>query len=114
MAKPHSTPGADPDNGNGTGIELEDRIQDKVKRPAMFVVFVHNDPVTPRGFVVEVLRRYFQKDETQATKIMLVAHTQGMGAVATYTNEIAEMKSSVANTYSREQGFPLHFSVQEE
>ncbi len=80
----------------------------------MFVVFVHNDPVTPRGFVVEVLTRYFQKNAEQATQIMMTAHTQGMGAVGVYTLEIAETRSSIANQYAREQGFPLHFSVQEE
>lgn len=96
------------------GIQIEDRVQDQTTRPKMYVVFVHNDPVTPRGFVVEVLTRYFQKNPEEAAKIMMTAHTQGMGAVGVYSLEIAETRSSIANQYSREQGFPLHFSVQEE
>lgn len=106
----NSDSGANP----GTGIEVEERTSGKTKRPLMYVVFVHNDPYTPRQFVVDVLKRYFQKDETQATKIMLTAHTKGMGAVAVYTHEIAEMRASQANSFARSQGHPLNFSVQEE
>jgi ATP-dependent Clp protease adaptor protein ClpS len=97
-----------------TGIELEDQIDAKTQKPKMHTVFVHNDPITPREFVVQVLTRYFQKNPEQATKIMMTAHTQGMGAVGTYSFEIAETRTSVANSFSREQGWPLHFSVQEE
>lgn len=97
-----------------TGIDTQDQVQERTTAPKMYTVFVHNDPVTPRGFVVEVLTRYFQKNAEQATKIMMTAHTQGMGAVGTYSFEIAETRSTVANQYSREQGYPLHFSVQEE
>lgn len=101
-----------------TGIEIGDQVDGKTKdqtqKPKMYTVFVHNDPVTPREFVVVVLTRYFQKNAEQATKIMMIAHTQGMGAVGTYSFEIAETRTSLANTYSREQGYPLHFSTQEE
>jgi ATP-dependent Clp protease adaptor protein ClpS len=87
---------------------------EKTEKPKMYVVLVHNDPFTPRGFVVEVLQRYFQKNGDEAAKIMMRAHTQGMGAVGVYTFEIAETKTEVANSYSREQGYPLFFSVEEE
>jgi len=86
----------------------------KVKKPTMYVVMVHNDPYTPRSFVVEVLRRYFQKNADEATRIMLRAHNSGMGMVDVYTKEIAEMKASIANQFSREQGRILTFSTEEE
>ena len=89
------------------------KIDEKVKKPSMYVVVVHNDPVTPRGFVVDVLQRYFRKNSEEAMKIMLLAHNYGFGAIATYTFEIAETKASLANTYSREQGYPLFFSIQD-
>lgn len=97
-----------------TGIHTEDQVRERTQAPKMYVVLVHNDPVTPRGFVVEVLTRYFQKTADEATKIMMTAHTQGMGAVGVYTLEIAETRASVANQYAREQGYPLQFTVQEE
>lgn len=80
----------------------------------MHIVFVHNDPFTPREFVVHVLMRFFSKTREEATKVMLTAHTQGMGAAGIYTKEIAETKATVANNYCRSEGRPLHFSVQEE
>jgi ATP-dependent Clp protease adaptor protein ClpS len=92
----------------------EEIVDEDLKKPSMYVVLVHNDPFTPRGFVVEVLQRYFQKNADEAGKIMLRAHTQGLGAVGVYTFEIAESKASAANAYSRSQGHPLTFSVQEE
>lgn len=112
--KPAATPDGEGHNDGKTGIEIADHVQEKLQRPKMHTVFVHNDPITPRGFVVEVLTRYFQKTPEQATKIMMVAHTQGMGAVGTYSFEIAEMRTNVANSYARDQGYPLHFSIQEE
>ena len=95
------------------GITIEDTEGD-VKKPRMYVVLVHNDPFTPRGFVVDVLQRYFQKTAAEAAGIMIRAHTQGQGAVGLFTFEIAEAKASAANEYSRSQGQPLSFSVQEE
>jgi ATP-dependent Clp protease adaptor protein ClpS len=86
----------------------------KLKKPSMYVVIVHNDPFTPRQFVVEVLQRYFQKDSAQATRIMMSAHKSGLGMVDVYTREIAEMKASVANQFSRDQGFVLLFTTEEE
>ncbi len=86
----------------------------KVKKPIMYVVMVHNDPFTPREFVVEVLKRYFQKNMDQAINIMLRAHQGGVGMVDVYTREIAETKVSIANQYSREQGRILLFTTEEE
>lgn len=101
--------------GDTTTIDKpKDLTKDEVQKPKMYVVMVHNDPFTPRQFVVTVLQRYFQKNAQQASQIMLTAHTQGLGAVGVYSFEIAEMKANVANTFSREQGYPLYFSVEEE
>ena len=88
-------------------------VQERTKTPAMYAVVVHNDPFTPREFVVEVLRRFFSKSRDQAEHIMLTAHTTGHGVVAIYTLEIAETKAAQANTYSHEQGKLLIFSVEE-
>lgn len=99
---------------NQTGIGIAEKTEHKTKRPAMHIVFVHNDPFTPRGFVVEVLRRFFSKTEEQAIKVMMIAHTQGMAAAGVYSKEISETKAMTANKFSRDSGHPLTFSVQEE
>lgn len=80
----------------------------------MYVVVVHNDPFTPRSFVVEVLRRYFNKTEPEATRIMLLAHNFGIGVVAKFSHDIAESKAKQVNEYAQLSGYPLHFSVEEE
>ncbi|RYZ85428.1 MAG: ATP-dependent Clp protease adaptor ClpS [Proteobacteria bacterium] len=85
----------------------------KVKQPAMYVVLVHNDPYTPREFVVEVLQMFFQKNTDEAGHIMLKAHRTGLGAVGVYPLEIAETKTAKANKYSLDQGKLLLFSVEE-
>jgi ATP-dependent Clp protease adaptor protein ClpS len=105
----HNSESTDRRENQETGIITEERL----KTPAMYAVVVHNDPFTPRTFVVEVLRRVFQKSEEQAKHIMLTAHTTGHGVVAVYSREVAETKAAQANTYSHEQGMLLIFSIEE-
>ena len=90
------------------------KANEKLQTPRMYVVVVHNDPFTPRNFVVEVLRRFFMKDEQEAQRIMLAAHKGGHSVVAAYTHEVAEMKAGQANRYSKDQGRLLLFSVEKE
>ena len=90
------------------------RAAEKTKRPSMYVVLIHNDDFTPRGFVVEALKRFFQKTEDEATRIMSLAHNYGLGAVSKYPHEIAEAKAEQAMRHARDSGYPLNFSVQEE
>jgi ATP-dependent Clp protease adaptor protein ClpS len=93
----------------GTGIKTEEQT----KKPAMYAVVVHNDPYTPRNFVVEVLQLYFQKNAEEAAHIMLNAHKTGLSVVSVYTYEVAETKCAKANKYSHDQGKILLFSVEE-
>lgn len=94
--------------------EVIEKPKIKIDKPKMHAVMVHNDPFTPREFVVEVLQRYFQKNGEEATRIMLRAHKSGLSLVGVYTREIAEMKVSVANQYSRENSKVLQFTSEEE
>ena len=88
--------------------------QHKLKRPSFFVVVVHNDPFTPRHFVVAVLKRYFDKNEDEAIRIMMLAHNFGVGVVAKFSRDIAEAKAQQVNEFARESGYPLFFSVEDE
>ncbi len=92
----------------------QEKTVEKPKKPSMYAVVLHNDPFTPRSFVVEVLRLVFQKDETQATTIMLSAHRGNYAIVEIYSREVAEMKSNQANHYSAAQGRMLLFSVEKQ
>lgn len=96
------------------GTHIRERAKKKTKRPSFYVVVVHNDPFTPRSFVVEVLKRFFDKHESEANRIMLLAHNFGVGVVSKYTHEIAESKARQVNEFSRTSGYPLYFSVEED
>ncbi len=105
--------------GSGSfDFEIKDRSKEKTreatKTPSFYVVVVHNDPVTPRSFVVEVLKKYFNKRDTEATRIMLLAHNYGIGVVEKYTRDIAETKARQCNQYARTAGYPLLFSTERE
>jgi ATP-dependent Clp protease adaptor protein ClpS len=93
---------------------IRQRPQEKLKRPSFYVVVVHNDPFTPRSFVVDVLKRYFDKGEPEATRIMLLAHNYGVGAIEKYSRDVAESKANKVNEFCRTAGYPLFFSTEEE
>lgn len=99
-----------------TANDVERKLDSRhrAKRPSMHVVLVHNDDFTPRQFVVEALKRFFAKTESEATRIMLLAHRYGVGVIAKYPREIAEAKADQVTRYARECGYPLAFSTQEE
>lgn len=99
----------DANTDDKTGIVTDQ----KVKKPAMFAVLVHNDPFTPREFVVETLKLCFQKTDVEASQIMLVAHRTGVGVVAIYTFEQAETKVAKANKFALDHNKLLLFSVEE-
>lgn len=105
--------------GRDGGVDVIDRgvgtkLRPKIKKPTFYVVVVHNDPITPRWFVVEILRRFFNKTESEATQIMLLAHNYGVGVVAKLPKDMAETKAKQVNETVAETGYPLTFSVEEE
>ncbi len=86
--------------------------KEKLKRPSMYKVLMHNDDYTTMEFVVHVLQKYFQKSSPEAHAIMLEVHTRGFGVCGIYTYEVAESKSAKVIKYSRENGHPLKCSTE--
>ncbi len=86
----------------------------RVKLPSMYKVLLHNDDYTTMEFVVEVLRRVFNKSFEEATMIMLNVHRSGLGVCGLFTYEIAETKVDLVHTMARERGFPLKCSMERE
>jgi len=86
----------------------------KVKRPGKYLVLLHNDDYTTMDFVVEVLQKFFQKTETQASELMLNVHQKGHAICGIYPYEIAETKVIQVKEYSRSCGFPLKCTVEAE
>ncbi len=89
------------------GTALATRTKVARKRPDLYRVLLLNDDYTPMEFVVHVLMRFFNKNEEQATQIMLHVHHNGVGECGTYTFEIAETKVTQVMDFAREHQHPL-------
>jgi ATP-dependent Clp protease adaptor protein ClpS len=85
----------------------------RLKPPPMYKVLLHNDDYTTMEFVVQVLQSVFNRPLTEAMKIMLHVHRNGIGVAGIYTYEVAETKVSVVEAMARQQEFPLKCSMEE-
>ena len=92
------------------------RTTEEVKpaRPTLHKVILLNDPYTPRGFVVRVLKAEFRMGDGTAQNVMLTAHRLGACVVAVFTKEVAEEKATRATDLARKEGHPLTFTTEPE
>ena len=99
----------DPSDGDsgGSGTATITESKSRTKTPPMYRVILINDDFTPMDFVIHVLQKFFSKDITEATKIMLEIHNKGSGMCGVFTYEIAETKVYQVNQYSRQNKHPL-------
>ena len=104
--------GPDPRPRHEEGVGLEERP--RVQTPRVFRVLLHNDDYTSMEFVVEVLVRFFDRDATDAARIMLQVHHVGVGVAGRYPRDEAETRAARATDEAREQGFPLLLTVEPE
>ena len=79
----------------------------KLKAPKRFDVVLLNDDYTTMEFVVEVLKRFFQKKSLVAEAIMLKIHIDGEAVCGTYSYDIAQSKVTQVIDYSRQNEQPL-------
>jgi ATP-dependent Clp protease adaptor protein ClpS len=91
--------------------ELGTLEKEKVERPPLYEVLLHNDDYTTQEFVVYVLMKFFQHDGTAARKIMLHVHTRGIGVAGVYPFDIAETKVHQVVEFAREHEMPLQSSL---
>lgn len=84
-----------------------------VETPRMYTVILLNDDYTPMDFVILVLRRFFNKNEEEATKIMLDVHQKGAGVAGVFTLEVAEMKVMQVNQFAQGNQHPLKCTLKE-
>ncbi|MEG1610316.1 MAG: ATP-dependent Clp protease adaptor ClpS, partial [Bilophila sp.] len=80
--------------------------QERLKKPSMYQVLLHNDDYTTMEFVVSVLMGVFRKTADQATSIMLAVHKRGMGIAGVYPLELAETKVTQTHTLAQSAGYP--------
>lgn len=93
-----------------TGVATKTRA--KPKKPQQFKVLMLNDDYTPMEFVVMVLKRFFQMDLEQATRVMLHVHQKGVGVCGIFTYEIAETKVNQVMDFARQNQHPLQCTLE--
>jgi len=94
--------------------ETIEKEKTKLKRPAKWIVIIHNDDVTPMNFVVELLHYVFNLDVNQATELMLKVHHEGQGIAGVYPFEVAEQKLGEAQALVNISNQQLKLTMQEE
>jgi ATP-dependent Clp protease adaptor protein ClpS len=104
----------DEDGGAGgkdqLGIATKTRA--KPKKPSQFKVLMLNDDYTPMEFVVMVLKRFFNMDLEQATRVMLHVHQKGVGICGIFPYEIAETKVNQVMDFARQNQHPLQCTLE--
>lgn len=103
---------------NLTDFEKDSEIltekKEKLEKPKLFKVILHNDDFTTMEFVVFVLQYVFKKSEAEAYTIMFNVHEKGIGIAGVYTYEIATMKAEKAVNLARAREYPLLCTVEPE
>jgi ATP-dependent Clp protease adaptor protein ClpS len=79
----------------------------KLKKPKRFQVLLLNDDYTTMEFVIEVLKRFFDKNQQAAEAIMLKIHIEGESVCGTYSHDVAQTKLSQVIEFSRKNQQPL-------
>jgi ATP-dependent Clp protease adaptor protein ClpS len=102
-------------SGEPSTRELTDtRTDQKLERPRMWRVLLHNDDYTTQEFVVWVLESVFRKPQAEAVAIMMSVHRSGMGVAGIYTHDVAETKLEATRRMAEEQEFPLLVTMEPE
>ena len=97
-----------------TVVKPRTKVKPKLQRPPLYKVILLNDDYTPREFVVKVLEAVFRMSESQAYRVMMVAHTRGACVIAVYARDVAETKAKEATELGKQKGYPLYFTTEPE
>lgn len=99
-----------PDNDSAVLTEQKQKLE----KPKLFKVLLHNDDFTTMEFVVFVLAHVFMRSEAESFAIMLKVHHEGIGIAGVYPHDIAYMKSQKAMNLARSRQYPLLVTVEPE
>jgi ATP-dependent Clp protease adaptor protein ClpS len=92
----------------------ESRSEQKLQRPRLWRVLLHNDDYTTQDFVVWILETIFQKPRAEAFVIMMSVHRSGLGLAGVYTHDVAETKLKAVRDRAEEHEFPLLVTMEPE
>ncbi|WP_089134748.1 ATP-dependent Clp protease adapter ClpS [Sphingorhabdus sp. SMR4y] len=100
------------DDGNDTNIGIATKTRAKTKKPSPYKVLILNDDYTPMEFVVLVLKRFFNMDIDEATRVMLHVHQKGVGVCGMFSYEVAETKVTQVMDFARKNEHPLQCTLE--
>ena len=92
----------------------DSRSDEKLERPRLWRVLLHNDDYTTQDFVVWVLESIFNKELSEAFDIMMSVHRTGMGIAGVYTYDVAQTKVKTTKQLAEEHEFPLLVTMEAE
>lgn len=93
-----------------TGVAVQSRV--RARKPSLYKVIMLNDDYTPMEFVIMILERFFNKNQDEATQIMLQVHQKGVGVCGVFTYEVAETKVTQVMDLAREHQHPLQCTLE--
>jgi ATP-dependent Clp protease adaptor protein ClpS len=95
-------------------VLTESRAAEKVQRPVMWRVLLHNDDYTTQEFVVWILETVFHKPPAEAVAIMMRVHQSGIGVAGIYTRDVAETKVNSTRRLAEQHEYPLLVTMEPE
>jgi ATP-dependent Clp protease adaptor protein ClpS len=108
--------GEDEEGSSGGGgkdqLGVATKTRTKPKKPSQFKVLLLNDDYTPMEFVVMVLKRFFNMNLEQATRVMLHVHQKGVGVCGIFPYEIAETKVNQVMDFAKQNQHPLQCTLE--
>ncbi len=90
------------------------RADQRLVRPRMWRVLLHNDDYTTQEFVVWILEQIFHKPQAEAFTIMLSVHRSGLGVAGIYTHDVAASKVQAATAAAEREDYPLLVTMEPE
>jgi ATP-dependent Clp protease adaptor protein ClpS len=90
------------------------RTEQRLERPRLWRVLLHNDDYTTQDFVVWILQTVFHKPPGEAFDIMMNVHRSGMGLAGVYTHDVAETKLKTTRQLAEQHEFPLLVTMEPE
>lgn len=103
-----------PKEDDDTGVATAERSKEKLERPKLYKVLLHNDHYTTREFVVAILIGVFNKSESDAYAIMMHVHQRGTGVAGVYPFDVAQTKVDKVTRLAREHEYPLLLTMEPE
>lgn len=94
--------------------QILEQTKEKLEKPPLYKVLLHNDDFTTMEFVVFVLNKVFMRSEGESVAIMLKVHNEGVGVAGIYPFEVATMKAEKAMNMAKAHEFPFLCTVEEE